>query len=128
VLPFIVEFRSGEPVYEQIMLAAKKAMLSGILPPGNPFPSIRALGQELKINPNTAHKVIMALTTEGFLVVKPGIGTVVAQPRAGSAEDRADLLTREVERLVIEAGRLGLTEGQVLAAVSRNWRKISHQS
>jgi len=125
MLPFGVEFRPSEPVYEQVMHAAKKAMLAGNLVPGARFPSVRVLSQELKINPNTAHKVVMALTAEGFLLVKPGIGTVVAQLPAGSVQDRAALLNSDVERLLVEAGRLGLSEEQVLAAVRRQWRKLS---
>jgi GntR family transcriptional regulator len=125
MLPFSVEFRPGEPVYEQVMFAAKKAILSGNLLPGARFPSVRSLSQELKINPNTAHKVVMALTAEGTLTVQPGIGTVVAPLSAGSTQDRTSLLNHDAERLVFEAGRLGLTEEQVLAAVRKHWRKLS---
>jgi len=125
MLPFLVEFRPGEPVYEQVIFAAKKAMLSGNLPPGSRFPSVRSLSQELKINPNTAHKVVMALTAEGFLAVNPGIGTIVAQLPAGSTVDRASLLDGDVERLVVEATRLGLSEDQVVSALHKHWRKLS---
>ncbi|MGD1031214.1 MAG: GntR family transcriptional regulator [Opitutaceae bacterium] len=125
MLPFSVEFRPGEPVYEQVMFAAKKAVLMGNLAPGNRFPSVRTLSQELKINPNTAHKVVMALTAEGILTVQPGIGTVVAPFSTGSPRDCTELLNHDAERLVFEAGRLGLTEDQVLAAVRKHWRKIS---
>jgi GntR family transcriptional regulator len=128
VLPFNVAFRSGEPVYEQVIYAVKKAILSGNLTPNARFPSVRSLSQELKISPNTAHKVVMALTAEGFLVVNPGIGTLVAHPPEGSVADRTALLAGDVERLVLEAGQLGLEEEQVLAAVRRHWRKISPHS
>ena len=77
MLPFLVEFRPGEPVYEQVIFAAKKAMLSGNLPPGSRFPSVRSLSQELKINPNTAHKVVMALTAEGFTFTHTDLGDAV---------------------------------------------------
>jgi len=126
MIPFLVPFRSGEPVYEQVMFAAKKAVLSGQMTPGMRFPSVRALSQALKINPNTAHKVVMALTAEGFLEVRPGVGTIVAQPAAGSAADRAGLLGGDVERLVVEATRLGLSEDEVVASLRKHWRKISN--
>lgn len=125
MLPFRIQFRSGEPVYEQVMFAAKKAILSGSLPPGSRFPSVRTLSQELKINPNTAHKVVMALKAEGILEVQPGLGTVVAALPPGSIEDRSDLLSHSTERLVIEAQRLGLTEEQLLTAIRKHWRKLS---
>jgi GntR family transcriptional regulator len=128
VLPFTVEFRLGEPVYEQVMYAVKKAVMAGQLVPGARFPSVRTLSQELKINPHTAHKVVAALTEEGVLAVQPGIGTVVTASSNGSAEDKTALLTEEVERLVVEADRLGLDEDQVIAAMRRHWRKLSPKS
>ena len=124
MLPFDVVFRPGEPVYEQVIYAVKKAVATGQLPAGSRFPAVRTLSQELRINPNTAHKVVAALTVEGVLQVHPGIGTVVAKPSAGSVEDRAALLNDEIERLVVEARRLGLDEEKITAAVRRHWRKF----
>ncbi|WP_438480969.1 GntR family transcriptional regulator [Oleiharenicola lentus] len=124
MLPFTVEFRSGEPVYEQVLYAVKKAVVAGQFSPGDRFPSVRALSQELRINPNTAHKIVAALTADGVLHVQPGIGTVIAPPVNGSTEDRAALLNDELERLLIEARRLGLDEEKVVAAVRKHWRKF----
>ena len=124
MLPFTVEFRPGEPVYEQVLYAVKKAVALGQLAPGDRFPSVRTLSLELRINPNTAHKVVAALTSEGVLQVQPGIGTVVAPDTIGSAEDRSALLQGELERLIVEARRLGLDEDRFLAAVRRHWRKF----
>jgi GntR family transcriptional regulator len=125
VLPFRIDFHSGEPVYEQVIYAAKKAILSGALAPGDRFPSVRSLSQDLKINPNTAHKVVAALTAEGLLAVHPGVGTVVASGVSGSAEDRAQVLVQDTERLVVEASRLGLSEEQLLNAVRKHWRTLN---
>lgn len=106
------------------MYAVKRAVATGQLAAGSRFPAVRTLSQELRINPNTAHKVVAALISEGVLQVHPGIGTVVAPPVAGSAEDRAALLNDELERLVVEARGLGLDEEKVTAAVRRHWRKF----
>ena len=124
MLPFTVEFRPGEPVYEQVIYVVKKAIATGQLAAGGRFPSVRTLSQELRINPNTAHKVVAALIADGALTVHPGIGTVVAPPAAGSAEDRTALLNDELERLVVEARRLGLDEDRIIAAVRKHWRKF----
>jgi DNA-binding transcriptional MocR family regulator len=56
MIPFRVHFRPGISLYEQVVYAAKKAVVSGQLRAGDPFPSVRTLSKELKINPNTAHK------------------------------------------------------------------------
>ena len=72
MIPFRVQFRPGLPLYEQVVYAATKAMLSGRMRPGDAFPSVRALSRELKINPNTAHKVITQLIAAGLLESRPG--------------------------------------------------------
>ncbi|HWR37458.1 MAG TPA: GntR family transcriptional regulator, partial [Clostridia bacterium] len=85
MIPFRLDFRPGVSLYEQVVYAAKRAIISGQLRPGDPFPSVRLLSKELKINPNTAHKVVTHLIADGLLEALPGIGTVVARPPAASA-------------------------------------------
>jgi GntR family transcriptional regulator len=99
-------------------------VVSGELVPGAPFPSVRVLSQELKVNPNTAHKVVAELARAGIIEVLPGVGTVVAEWGPASPEERRALLSEEVERLVVEAKRLGLTEREVLDAVSARWEEL----
>ena len=108
MIPFRLTFQPGSSIYEQVVYAAKKAMIAGQLRPGDPFPSVRSLGRELKINPNTAHKVVTHLLTEGMLEVMPGIGTVVAVRTASTAAERSQLLRTELEQLVVKARTLGL--------------------
>ncbi|HYP09076.1 MAG TPA: GntR family transcriptional regulator [Bryobacteraceae bacterium] len=124
MIPFRVALRPGAPIYEQVVYAAKKAILSGEMAPGERFPSVRALSQSLKINPNTAHKVIGELVAERLLEVQPGLGTVVAIRSAFSAADRAHLLKTEVEHLVVEAKRLGITREALLDSVADHWRRL----
>jgi GntR family transcriptional regulator len=124
-LGFQVEIGPGAPVYDQVVYAVKKAIVSGRLLPGAAFPSVRTLAQELKINPNTAHKVVMTLVSEGLLEVRPGIGTLVAAPEPASRKARAALLSSEVEHLVVEASRLGVELPEVLAAVERHWSRLT---
>ena len=91
VIPFRVQFRAGLSLFEQVVYAAKKAMIAGQLRPGDSFPSVRSLSKELKINPNTAHKIVTHLISEGLLEMRPGIGTVVATPPNRSEEHTSEL-------------------------------------
>lgn len=125
MLPFTIELELGLPITEQILFAVKKAVVGGQLRPGDKFPSVRVLSQELKINPNTAHKVVAALVAEGVLITTPAVGSVVAAREAGGKQERAELLGAEVERLVVEAKKLGLDQDAVLAAVAAHWEKLS---
>ncbi len=116
--------RPGLSVHEQVVFAVKKAMVSGRLRAGDEFPSVRVLSRELRINPNTAHKVVATLTAEGLLEVRPGIGTFIAARQASSAADRRALLREDVERLVVEARHLSLDVQDVLDAVSEQWSRL----
>ena len=109
MLPFAIQFRPGQPVYEQVIYAVHKAIVTGQIKPGDPFPSVRQLSKELKINPNTAHKVVAHLKQDGLLVVEPGRGTFVSQNHLPSESDRTDLLGDKIEVLVVEAKKLGMT-------------------
>jgi GntR family transcriptional regulator len=124
MIPFRVTFHPGTSLYEQVVYAAKKALLAGQLRPGDPFPSVRTLSAALRINPNTAHKVITQLLNEGLLEVMPGTGTVVAQPPESTARERSRLLENEVEQLAVEAKRLHLSLAEVTAALATHWRRL----
>jgi GntR family transcriptional regulator len=128
VLPFTIHLELGLPITEQILFAVKKAVVGGQLKPGDKFPSVRVLSQELKINPNTAHKVVAALVAEGVLVTTPAVGSVVAAREAGGRLEKAELLGAEVERLVVEAKKLGLDQEAVLEAVAAHWEKLSQDA
>lgn len=125
MLPFAIELKLGYPVTEQILFAVKKAVVTGQLRPGDKFPSTRVLSEELRINPNTAQKVVTALVAEGVLVTTPAKGSVVAEPEHPGRRESIDLLAEDLERLVVEARKLGLEEDDVLAALSTHWRKLN---
>ncbi len=124
MIPFRLAFRPGVSLCEQAVYAAKRAIISGSMRPGDAFPSVRALSKELKINPNTAHKVVGQLVAEGMLEVRVGVGTVVAALGTSSAAERSRLLKGELEELVVEAKKLGLELEDVVQAVERHWRRL----
>jgi GntR family transcriptional regulator len=85
---------------------------------------VRTLAADLKIHPNTAHKVVQHLIQERFLEVRPGIGTVVADLPTARAGDRKRLLQEEVVELVVEAKRVGLDLSDVVEAIETQWANI----
>jgi GntR family transcriptional regulator len=121
MLPFSISLRPGTPIHEQVVYAVRRAVVTGQLRAGDPFPSVRALSQALKINPNTAHKIIGTLTEEGLLTVRPGIGTVVSEAPPGGSAGRRTILEQDAERLVVEARRAGVPLRDLMAAIRRHW-------
>src|SRR6266403_3764209 len=98
MIPFYVEFKPGAPIYEQVVYAATKSIISGQLRPGDEFPSVRVLSKQLKINPNTAHKVVARLVDAGLLEIRPGSAPVVADRSAPTKDEKTNLLQNEVEQ------------------------------
>lgn len=125
MLPFTVVLRPGLSVHEQVVFAVKRAIVSGRLKPGDEFPSVRVLSRELRINPNTAHKVVATLVGDAMLEVRPGIGTFVAARSASSADDRRALLREDVEKLAVDARHLGLDVQDVVDAVIEHWNRLN---
>jgi GntR family transcriptional regulator len=124
MLPFEVVLTSGESPYRQIVYAATRAVVSGDLAVGAPFPSVRVLSQSLKVNPNTAQKAVAELVRAGLLEVRPGVGTVVADWGPATAAERRALLSGELERLLVEARRLGVTRRELVDAVGARWLEL----
>jgi GntR family transcriptional regulator len=123
MLPFTVALQLGEPIVEQVVYAVARAIATGQLQTGDEFPSVRTLSQALKINPNTAHKIVAALIEQDLLVVRPGVGTMVAGPRAIGGPARRLVLEGDAERLVVEARHSGLTLQELLHAIRRHWAR-----
>ena len=121
MLPFPVAIQPGDSPVRQVVFAASKAILAGVLVAGDRFPSVRDMSEALKLHPNTVQKVVAELVRDGFIAVRPGVGTVVTGgPRAPDPE-RVRLLGDSIEQLVVEARRLGLDRAELLDAVDRSW-------
>jgi GntR family transcriptional regulator len=124
VIPFRLVFQPGVSLCEQVVYAVKRAIVSGQMRPGDAFPSVRVLSKELKINPNTAHKAVTELISEGLLEVRVGVGTVVASLPASTAPERSRLLKQELEQLVVEAKKLGMELDDVVQALAQHWKRL----
>ncbi len=123
--PFGLKLHPGESIFDQLVSAAQKAILSGELAEGQAFPSVRTLAVQLKIHSNTAHKAVQYLIHERWLEMRPGIGTVVA-PTPHKGEDlRGQLMHQEIARLVAEARRVGVTLPELAGAIEAAWEKTS---
>jgi GntR family transcriptional regulator len=124
MLPFQVTLQPGQPIVDQIVFAAVRAILSGELKVGDSFPSVRVIAAELKVHPNTVMKVTQRLIGDGWLISKPGVGTTVAEPPEARAGDRGRLLDQEVEKLTVEARRVGLSLDDLIRAIRDRWNDM----
>jgi GntR family transcriptional regulator len=72
---------SPVPLYYQLAERLRERIRSGELAAGDQLPADRELAEQAGISRMTARQAIAYLVREGTLVVKPGIGTFVAEPK-----------------------------------------------
>jgi len=93
--------------------------------PGDEFPSVRVLSQELRISPTTAHKVVAVLKDAGYLTSRPGIGMVVTAPERPSREQRLECLRPLCRQLAREAQEMDLALEDVVEAIKRGFKEAA---
>ena len=126
VTVFNFKLRRGAPLFDQVVLAAIGAILRGEYRAGQAFPSVRAMAADLKIHPNTAHKVVQHLIEGQWLETRPGIGTVVADRPGASGEEWRELLRKDLERLVARARGIDAGLEDVIEELTAQWRRSEH--
>lgn len=95
---------SGQPIYVQIVEQVKHLIASGQLGAGDELPTVRALGQQLVVNPNTVLRAYQELEHLGLVVRRQGSGTYVSgegSPLATKA--RRKLMAEKVDALLYDA-------------------------
>lgn len=115
-----IDFKSGTPVYLQLVEQIRHAAASGGLRTGEPLPSIRPLAEELRLNRNTVAKAYAELESQGVIETIPGKGCflrAVASPLTKSA--RSDLLGLEIDRAIVAAHHLQISAADLLALVRK---------
>ncbi|HEV2695507.1 MAG TPA: GntR family transcriptional regulator [Verrucomicrobiae bacterium] len=117
---FQIDFKSGTPVYLQLVEQIRHAAASGGLRTGEPLPSIRPLAEELRVNRNTIAKAYAELENQGVIETIPGKGCflkAVGSPLTKTA--RNDLLVQEIDRAVVAAHHLQISDAELLALVKK---------
>ena len=113
-----INFKSGKPVYLQLVDQVRYAAASGALRAGEPLPSIRPLAEELRINRNTIAKAYAELESQGIIETIPGKGFFLK--RNGSPfnqQARQKLLLTEIDEAVVMAHHLQVDREKFLSLV-----------
>jgi len=119
-LLFQIHPSSGVPIYRQLIDQVRTLIAAGRLVPDEMLPSVRQLAEELQINHMTVSKAYSLLQRDGVLERVRGQGMRVAAPTGSqpSVRQRQQSLRPLLKQLVAEAWQLGLTQDQVLAALT----------
>ena len=117
-----IDYRSGEPLYDQIVSGVLRLKAVGALLPGDKLPSVRALALEIGINPNTVQKAYGILESNGVICTMAGKGSFVSQDEA--AMEMITAAAREdFSQAVRKALTAGLTEAELLELLRKEGGK-----
>ena|ERR1041385_4401983 len=110
-----INFRSGKPVYLQLVDQIKAAAAAGTVQTGEPLPSIRPLAEELRVNRNTVAKAYTELESQGVIETIPGKGCFLKANHSPLRKDvRRKLLIEEIDQAIVQAHHLQVPRPEFL--------------
>ena len=116
---------SSVALYRQIVDQVRRAIASGELEPGAQLPSVRALAEQLVINPNTVARAYSDLAREGVVESRAGKGLfVLVRRQVFSDEERARRLEAAVEIFLDEVLFLDWSHAEILELVKRRLKEV----
>jgi GntR family transcriptional regulator len=104
---FHVDFKSGKPVYLQLVDQVRYAAASGALRAGDLLPSIRPLAEELRVNRNTVAKAYTELESLGVIETVAGKGCFLKENESPLTKQvRHKLLVARIDEAVVTAHQM----------------------
>jgi len=106
-----LDFRSGQPIYMQIVEQVRQLIVRGELKPGDQLPTVRQLAADLRVNFNTVARAYRLLDEAGLISTQHGRGTYVWEipDEETSRRLRWQGLREMCEQFVQEVFQLGYT-------------------
>jgi len=116
-----IDFRSGLPIYTQIVHQVQAQLASGILEPGDQLPTVRALAEELRVNFNTVARAYRILDEERIISTQQGRGTYITEipPPKVSEKLRNESMEALTQRFISEAMRLEFSKTEIRQMVNQ---------
>src|SRR5947207_14038136 len=105
----------GVPIYQQIVNQVRHLIAAGRLQPGEELLPIRALAEQLTVNPNTVARAYLELERAGVVTKRHGSGTYVSEAGSPLARrERLKILTQRADALLVEARHLDVEPDEVI--------------
>lgn len=121
-----ISTQDGVPVYLQIVNQVKYLVAAGRLAPGEEMPSVRALAEQLVINPNTVARAYLELERAGLAVKRHGAGTYVSEESSPLArKERMKILTQRADALLAEAQHMDVALDEILALLKDRHKNLN---
>lgn len=114
----LLDYRDKRPIYEQVVEKLERLIVGGALEPDAKMPSVRSMGVELAVNPNTIQRAYNQLEQEGYLYTVSGRGSFVA-PESEWREGKKKKMLDEWRQVVERAKEAGLGAEELKAELDR---------
>ncbi len=126
-----IDFRSGIPIYLQVVERIKERIAGGSLPLGSQLPTVRSLALELRVNFNTIARAYRILDEVGIISTQQGRGTYVMEisPPEVSEKIRQKALVALTQRYLADANRLGASSEELSEIMKDKvtiWQQTGH--
>ena len=119
-----IDEKDSRPLYLQIVNQIKEQVSRGTLKPGDELPSVRELGDSLKINLHTVRSAYLKLREEGIIDLRLGRRAKIARmERFSPKTESLDRLEQKAKELVTDARLLGLSEEGIRGLIDRQLRE-----
>jgi GntR family transcriptional regulator len=130
MLTLQIDFRSGLPIYTQIVNQVEAQVVSGILKHGDQLPTVRALAEELRVNFNTVARAYRILDEARIISTQQGRGTYITEipPPNVTEKLRKETLEALTQRYLSEAMRLGFSKSEIRQMVSDQLKTLTESS
>ena len=110
-----LDFRSGLPIYIQLMNQIESQVLGGTLKPGDQLPTVRAMASELRVNFNTVARAYRLLDEAHIISTQQGRGTYITEipPPEVTEHLRHEMLEALALKYIGEALRLEFSKKEI---------------
>ena len=110
-----IDFQSGVPVYLQMVQQVKVAAATGLIRPGDPLPSVRALAEDLRINRNTVARAYAELESDSVIETRQGSGCFLKDGGASPLRKsvRSSRLAEALDAVIIQAHHLQISDTEL---------------
>ena len=123
-----LNFKSGKPVYLQVVDQIKAAAASGSMQPGEALPCIRPLAENLRVNRNTIAKAYAELESLGVIETVPGKGCFLKEPQSLLRKDvRRKMLIEEIDQAIVQAHHLQVPAGEFLELIRQRMTALDER-
>jgi len=119
-LALYLDFRSGLPIYIQIMNQIESQVVGGTLKPGDQLPTVRAMASELRVNFNTVARAYRLLDEAHIISTQQGRGTYITEIPAPEVTERLrqEMLETLARKYIGEALRLEFSKKEISQTIS----------